>query len=208
MVNPVDDSVPASAPSPPADAELVRGARAGDRRACFLIWSKYAAMVQRLVRRFLGPGPDYQDVCQEIFMRIFKRLGELREPAALSGFVISVALGVARNEFRRRRIRSIVGLTPEEILPAVPVSTEQGEAREALRALYQLLDTLGADDRSLFIARFVEKLELTEVAAAHGMSLSTAKRRLARVVERVDARVQASPVLREYVGPIAQGGGR
>jgi len=83
-----------------SDAGLVRAARVGDRRACFAIWSKYAALVQRLVRRFLGPGPDYADVCQEVFLRIFKRLDELREPAALRGFVVSIALGVARNESR------------------------------------------------------------------------------------------------------------
>jgi RNA polymerase sigma-70 factor, ECF subfamily len=199
--------LPNSASPVPPDAELVRAARAGDRRACQQIWSRYAAMVQRLVRRFLGPGPDYQDVCQEVFMRIFKRLGELREPAALSGFVMSVALGVARNEVRRRRIRSIVGLTPDEALPQTPVVGEQGEAREALRSLYQLLDTLGAEERSLFIARFVEKMELTEVASAHGMSLSTVKRRLARVAERVNARLQKSPVLQEYAGAITPGGG-
>jgi RNA polymerase sigma factor (sigma-70 family) len=78
--------------------------------------------------------------------------------------------------------------------------------REAARALYQLLDTLGAEDRSLFVARFIEQMELVEVAAAHGMSPSTAKRRLARLVTRVNARVQASPVLREYVGAIGRGG--
>jgi DNA-directed RNA polymerase specialized sigma24 family protein len=65
---------------------------------------------------------------------------------------------------------------------------------------------LGAEDSSLFIARFVEKMELTEVASAHDMSLSTAKRRIARLVTRVNARVQANPVLREYLGPIGQGG--
>jgi len=37
-------------------------------------------------------------------MRVFKRLDELREPAALPGFIIGVTLGVARNEARRRRI--------------------------------------------------------------------------------------------------------
>jgi RNA polymerase sigma-70 factor (ECF subfamily) len=184
----------------------VRAARTGDRRACFAIWSKYAALVQHLVRRFLGPGSDYQDVCQEAFLRIFKRLNQVREPAALQGFVVSVALGVARNEARRRRIRAIVGLVPDATFPDVPTFVGQGEAREAARALYRMLDTLGAEERSLFVARFVEKMELAEVAAAHAMSLSTAKRRLARLVTRVNARVQANPVLMEYVGPVGLGG--
>jgi RNA polymerase sigma-70 factor, ECF subfamily len=199
--------LPQTAVSEPdsSDAGLVHAARSGDRRACFAIWAKYAALVQRLVWRFLGPGPDYADVCQEVFLRIFKRLDELREPAALHGFVVSVTLGVARNESRRRRIRAIVGLVPEDVLPAAPGLPAQDEAREAARALYRLLGTLNAEDRSLFVARFVEKMELTEVAAAHGMSMSTAKRRLARLVERVNTRLQSSPVLMEYVGLLGQG---
>jgi RNA polymerase sigma-70 factor (ECF subfamily) len=189
-----------------SDVGLVRAARSGDRRACFAIWSKYAALVQRLARRFLGPGPDYADICQEAFLRIFKRLDELREPAALRGFVVSVTLGVARNEVRRRRIRAIVGLVPEEVLPAAPELPGQSEAREAARALYRLLGTLSAEDRSLFVARFVEKMELAEVASAHTMSLSTAKRRMARLVERVNSRLESNPVLMEYVGTLGQGG--
>lgn len=190
----------------PTDAELVLAVRAGDARACFLLWSRYAGTVQRLVRRFFGPGPDCQDVCQEIFLRIFKRIREVKQPAALSGFVVSVALGVARNEARRRRIRTIVGLVPPEQLPPMATVATSGEAREAVRALYQMLDSLGAHERSLFIARFVEKLELTQVAAVHGTSLSTTKRRLRRLAERVNARVQASPVLREYLGRSGRGG--
>jgi RNA polymerase sigma-70 factor (ECF subfamily) len=190
------------------DLALVCAARDGDRRACFTIWSRYARLVERLVRRFLGPGPDYQDVCQEVFLRVFKRLGELRDPSTLQGFVVSITLGVARNEVRRRRIRSIVGLLPEEeAMPAEPASPAQGEAREAARALYQMLDTLGAEDRSLFVARFVEKMELVEVAALHKISLSTAKRRLLRLQARVNTRVKANPILREYVGVLAPGGG-
>jgi len=204
VASPPFPETPVSAPDS-SDAALVRAARAGDRHACFAIWSKYAALVQRLARRFLGPGPDYADICQESFLRIFKRLDELREPAALRGFVVSVTLGVARNEVRRRRIRAIVGLVPEEVLPAAPELPGQGEAREATRALYQLLGTLSAEDRSLFVARFVEKMELAEVAAAHAMSPSTAKRRLARLVARVNTRLQSSPVLMEYVGPLGQG---
>ena len=188
-----------------SDAGLVRAARAGDRRACFAIWSKYAALVQRLVRRFLGPGPDYADICQEAFLRIFKRLDELREPAALRGFVVSIALGVARNESRRRRIRAIVGLVPDEVLPAAPTLPGQDEAREAARALYRLLSTLSAEDRSLFVARFIEKLELTEVAVAQTMSPSTSKSRLARLVARVNTRLKSNPVLLEYVGPLGRG---
>jgi RNA polymerase sigma-70 factor (ECF subfamily) len=196
----------AASASESADEALVRAARAGDRRGCFVLWSRYAGLVNRLVRRFMGPGPDEKDVSQEAFLRVFKRLGELRDVSTLQGFVISVTLGVAKNELRRRRIRSIVGLAPEEALPQPATTTDHGEAREAVRALYQMLDTLSAEDRSLFVTRFAERMELVEVAAVHGMSLSTAKRRLAKLALRVNARVASNPVLRDYVGALAPGG--
>jgi RNA polymerase sigma-70 factor (ECF subfamily) len=202
-------------PSPPqygsgspdgGDGPLVWAARGGDRRACQAIWEKYASLVQRLVRRFFGPGPDLSDVCQEAFLRIFRRLDELREPGALSGFIIGVTLGVARNEARRRRIRAIVGLTSSEELPGSVVPGQRDEAREAVRALYRLLDGLGAEDRSLFVARYIEKMEVVDVAAAHGVSLSTIKRRIARLALRVDARMKSEPALADYVGLLGQGG--
>ena len=199
---------PQLAPGDPdgGDGLLVRAARGGDRRACQAIWEKYASLVQRLVRRFFGPGPDHPDVCQEAFLRVFKRLDELREPAALPGFIIGVTLGVARNEARRRRIRAIVGLTLPEEWPGAVVPDTKDEAREAMRALYRLLDGLGAEDRSLFVARYVEKMEMTDVAAVHKMSLSTVKRRIARLALRVDSRMKSEPALVQYVGRLSQGG--
>ena len=203
--SPVSPQLPSGVPDS-GDGELVLAARGGDARACQAIWKKYASLVQRLVRRFFGPGPDHPDVCQEAFLRIFKRLDELREPAALPGFIVGIALGVARNEVRRRRIRAIVGLTPPDELPGAVVPGAEDEAREAIRALYRLLDGLGAEDRSLFVARYVEKMEIVEVAAVHGFSLSTVKRRIARLVRRVDSRMKSEPALVEYVGLLSQGG--
>jgi RNA polymerase sigma-70 factor (ECF subfamily) len=196
----------ASDESDGGDGALVRAARGGDRRACQTIWKKYAPLVQRLVGRFFGPGPDHPDVCQEAFLRVFKRLDELREPAALPGFIIGVTLGVARNESRRRRIRAIVGLNSTDEWPGAVAPGSADEAREAVRALYRLLDSLGAEDRSLFVARYVEKMEMTDVAAVHKMSLSTIKRRLARLAQRVDTRMKSEPALTEYVGLLSQGG--
>jgi RNA polymerase sigma-70 factor (ECF subfamily) len=206
MISP--SASPALGPSHPGsdDEALVLAARTGDRRACQRIWERHAALVHRLVRRFFGPGPDHPDVCQEVFLRLFKRLDELRDPAALPGFIVSITLGVARNEVRRRRIRAIVGLSPTDDLPSIVTPGLSAEAREAVRALYRVLDQLGAEDRSLFVARYVERMEMTEVASVHSISLSTAKRRIARLAQRVEARIKSEPALAEYSGQLTQGG--
>src|SRR5438045_1493495 len=61
-------------------------------------------------------------------------------------------------------------------------------AREAVARLFGVLAAVGAEDRSLFVARYVEEMELADVAEAHGLSFSTARRRLDRAWTRVRAR--------------------
>ena len=62
------------------------------------------------------------------------------------------------------------------------------------------LDRVNTTDRTAFVLRFMEGLELAEVATALGLSLATTKRRLARVWARVILLVERDPVLVEY-GP-------
>ena len=75
-----------------------------------------------------------------------------------------------------------------------------GKSVGALARFYKILDRVNATDRAAFVLRFMEGLELTEVAAALKLSLATTKRRLARVWARVMLLVERDPVLVHY-GP-------
>jgi RNA polymerase sigma-70 factor (ECF subfamily) len=184
-----------------SDEVVVAAARRGDTRAARAIWERYVPMVARILRRFFGTAVDNRDLAQEVFLRVFRRLGDLADPATLPTFVAGICLGVARNELRRRRIRSIVRLTAEtDQLPA-PADADEA-TREAVRRLYGLLDGLGAQDRSLFVSRYIEQMELKEVAAAHAMSFATTRRRLDRMTRRVAARMRGDDVLAGYVGQL------
>jgi RNA polymerase sigma-70 factor (ECF subfamily) len=172
---------------------LLAGAPDAANRA----WTTFSPVVVRLLRRQLGAGPDQQDLSQEVFLRLFARIGELRDLGALRTFVINISLGVAQNE-RRQRARRRLRLTATGDLPDVPSSGADFEARQAIARHHRLLDCLGRDDRLLFVFRCVEKRELAEVAALLAWSRSKAKRRLARVVPRVVRLTRHDPVLAEY----------
>ena len=76
---------------------------ARDREAPGQAWTRLSPLVLRLLRRYFGPGPDRQDLCQEVFLRFFTRIDELRDRTALRSFLIGICLGVAQNELRRAR---------------------------------------------------------------------------------------------------------
>jgi len=184
------------------DAALASALQRREPRATIEVWTAYSPMVLGYLRRYFGPGRDSdgQDLCQEVFLRLFKRIDELRDPAALRGFLMSIALGVARNGRRRAWVRRFIGLTPSGELPDVPaVASWDPDAREALAHLYRLLDRQSAEDRSLFITRYVEKMEVAEIASVHGLTLATAKRRLARVTRRMGVRIGRDPALADYL---------
>ena len=181
------------------EVALVAALKAGDERAYTLAWAELGPMVRRLVSRFFGPGAEPLDLSQEVFVRFFRRIDELRNPEGLRGFLAGICLGVARNEARRMRVRRWVSLTSAGVLPDVAVPGTDVEARQAMQRLYAALNRASALDRSLYVARYLEKMEVEEVARAHDLSFGTAKRRLARATTRLNRIIERDAVLAAYL---------
>jgi RNA polymerase sigma-70 factor (ECF subfamily) len=197
-------SVVRSAPTADDDASLAAALIARERDAPAQAWRRLSPLVLRLLRRYFGPGPDRQDLCQEVFMRFFSRIDELRDRNALRSFLIGICLGVAQNELRRAKVRRWIFLTQSD-LPDAPINATNPEAREATERIYKILSGVSAEDRALFVTRYIEKMELAEIAEAVGRPLSTTKRRLARAPRRITARMSGDPALAEYVAGFSQG---
>ena len=158
------------------------------------------------LRRLLGPGPDREDLLQEVFFRFFKRIGTLREPAAVRGFLARDLHPGRAGEIASRSRRRWLHLTPTGEAPDTAVPGPDVEARDTIARYYALLGRAGRAERSIFVARTIEKLTLAEVAEAHGVSISTAQRRLARATKRIAALVRSDPALMRLAEWL--GGGR
>ncbi|MES1205494.1 MAG: RNA polymerase sigma factor [Pseudomonadota bacterium] len=189
-----------AAPALP-DAELARALVRGDKDAPYAAWLRFAPAARGNLRRLLGPGFDEDDLCQEVFLRFFQRVPGLRDPDAIRGFLFAVCLRVSRKELRRRWLRRWLRLTEDGTLPesgaAGEVDPAAVEARDAVNRYYAILDHIGGEARTMFVTRYIEGLELTEVARLYGLSVSTTQRRLGRVSKRVDAMVRRDPLLAE-----------
>jgi RNA polymerase sigma-70 factor, ECF subfamily len=183
-----------------ADEELVLAARAGDLRATTLIWMRYSAQVRAKMSHWIEP-QDMDDLVQEVFSRLFAQLARIREPSALRRYIIGVTFRVTFGELRRR-YRSRLHLTAAGELPEPHHSgpfRDSGPDREALWRFESILNTLAPSSRRIFILRYVDKLELVDVAAAMGISLATVKRHLVRAAGPVATLVDREPALAEYV---------
>jgi len=178
--------------------DLVRGLKAGEPWAERALLRAETAHVERMLTRILGFCAELDDLTQEVFIRAFTRIVELREPESMRAWLGSIAVFVAREAIRRKRRRRWLVFLPTEETIEPPSSAASLEARVALRVFYEVLDGFGADERIAFALRFVEGMELTEVAAACQVSLATIKRRLKRASDDFYVRGRARAELVDW----------
>ncbi len=188
-----------------SDAEIAEALKRGDRDAQLEAWNRFSPGSAETLRRLMGPGPDREDLLQEVYLRFFRNVRSLREPAAVRGFLAGICVHVVRQEIARRRRARWLRLTDTGEAPEAPTPAPDVEARDLIARYYAVLDRLGATDRSIFTSRTIERLTLTEVAELHGISISTAQRRLARATKRVAAMVRQDPAMAALVASRAPG---
>lgn len=166
------------------DAAFVAALKAGHQDAYAALYDRFGEHVRRVLVRILGFDEELGDLLQEVFLQAFASIGALREPDRLQAWLTRIAVFTARGCIRRRSRRRWLRLVPPEHVPEQIAPQADAEDREALRLTYEVLDHLPAEERIAFSLRFIEGLELTEVADACDVSLATIKRKLAKAEQR------------------------
>jgi RNA polymerase sigma-70 factor, ECF subfamily len=168
---------------PAADARLAAGLARGEPWAAGALCARHGAHVRRVLFRVLGQDDgEGGDLAQEVFVRAWRGIGKLRDPAALRPWLTHIAIFTARSEIRRRKRRrwlSLFASTPEAEAPYA-----SADVREAASCVYRIFDRMPADERLPLALRLIDGLGLEETAAACGMSLPTVRRRLERAERR------------------------
>jgi RNA polymerase sigma-70 factor (ECF subfamily) len=194
-----------SLPIRDSDVALVAALRAGRSEARRALFDRYGGDVERVLYRILGPDQEITDLLQDVFLAALGSIDKLRQPEALRGWLTGIAVRKARKcILRRRRWRFIQFLPPAE-LPEREAVLPPAEVSEALQRTYTLLERLPADERVAFALRFIDSMELTDVAAACEVSLATIKRRLSRAQHTFHTLAAQDALLCEYLEPRTEG---
>ncbi len=181
------------------DTQLVESLRTGSREARARLFDRHAPHVRRILIRLLGHQDELADVLHDVFVQALRDIGKLREPRALKAWLTRIAVFTARGRIRKASRRRWLRLLPPEQLPEMEAPARGDDVGEALRATYAVLTQLSADERVAFSLRFIEGMELKQVAAACDVSLATIKRRLRRAETRFVDIAGQHPVLRSWL---------
>jgi RNA polymerase sigma factor (sigma-70 family) len=154
-------------------------ARTGDLQAYGRVVKATEGMVFAVVQRVLGARAEVADCTQETFLRAYRGLSRLAEPAAFPGFLRRTAIRTA-HDFQRRQRTTFVSL---DAAPELPFLDEQEEAwSEAQRiALGRALLTLGAEERRVTERFYHGGWSLARLAGAAGTTELAMRKRLQRI---------------------------
>ncbi len=169
------------------ERQLVRRIQAGDRRAFEKLLDAYETRVYRLALRFTNSVADAEDVTQEIFVGVYKGLGQFRGSSALGTWIYRIAMNHCL-EFRRKRKLDSIPYDEDLTLPASNwrddpfQSAGRSELTEKLEAALSRLSPL---HRDVIVLHELQGLTYQEVADELDVPVGTVKSRLSNAFRRL-----------------------
>jgi RNA polymerase sigma-70 factor (ECF subfamily) len=150
------------------------------------LFRRYASYVAAIGMRILGRQGEIEDFVQDVFVSVHRHVAQVRDPAAVKGWLAKLAVHEATRRLKRRKLRAFFGLgaTPEYGGIADPAASP--EDRALLAHVFAALDRLPAHDRVAWSLRYLEGETNESVAKLCGCSLSTAKRRIASAEQALE----------------------
>lgn len=160
------------------------------------IFDEYSAFVWRTLRHLGIPDRDIEDVCQEVFVVVHRKLAGFEGRSTLRTWVYGICLRTASDYRRRAHVRREQAV---EEVPTTSCEADQEDLVERARhreRLLELLDQLDEEKRQVFVLYEIEELEMKEIASAMGTPLQTAYSRL-RAARQLLARALSEADVKE-----------
>jgi RNA polymerase sigma-70 factor (ECF subfamily) len=164
---------------------LLSRAAHGESEAFDELVRRHEPHVRRLAFRLLGwRDSDVDDVVQDVFLAMLKRIGSFRAESLLSTWLTTITLNRCRSNRRKRLVRLRWLRTWHEPAEATS-SDEQSRRAETNDAVRKAVAELSPRDREVIVLFHLEQLPIVEIASLLGVRNNTIEVRLHRARQRL-----------------------
>ncbi|MCH2210360.1 MAG: sigma-70 family RNA polymerase sigma factor [Fuerstiella sp.] len=159
--------------------QTVLRAQAGNRDAFDKLTKTFYSRVYAIVIQRLRNTAEADEVTQEVFLRAYRKMTQLKDPSAFAGWLCRIAVRLAINRaVRRPTERTCEPVTFEQLQEADTGPTANLLQREDAQQLRSGIDQLGQMDRQTLMAFYFEGQSLKDMAEVFDSPVGTIKRRL------------------------------
>jgi RNA polymerase sigma-70 factor, ECF subfamily len=175
------------------DQDLLELLRRREPTAAEHLVIRYGERAYRLASRITGNGPDAEEVVQDAFWIVVRKIDSFRGDSAFGSWLYRIVANAAYEKLRRRQSRRH-DISLEEVLPRfdecdrhaapvvdwVPRAVDPARQTELRAALTAAMDELPAAYRTILALRDIEGRSIVEIAEALGLSIAVVKTRAHR----------------------------
>jgi len=178
----------------PEEKRLVGAAKLGDKSAFEELVRLYEKKIYNMGLRYTGSEQDALDVCQEVFLRIYRFIPQFNEASSFSTWCYRIAVNVCKDVVGRRRSymeTSFDMYDDEDEAYELEVAdmrfdpADAAERKELVEAIRQGIRMLGHDHRQIVIMRDINGMTYEEISRCLNIEEGTVKSRLARAREKL-----------------------
>ena len=186
------------------DAELIQQTLEGDQRAFSALVRKYQKPLHALVWRKIGDFHIAEEITQDIFLNVYKKLQTLKNPNLFAGWLYVSATRRCLAWLKKKRIpmESLEIMSPEE-LEALAYTQYRAEQQEEIvneqqrEVVKRLLQKLPESERTVVTLHYLGDMTCEDISQFLGVSPNTVKSRLYRARKRLK---KAEHIVRENLG--------
>jgi len=166
------------------DAELVQQVINGNNNAFRFLVAKHQRLVLHVVGRVVQQQDEVEDICQEVFIKVFKTLNRFRGDSRLSTWIAKIAYNTSITHIRKRNRR---GEQSYDEQPGLIIAEEDKglnqysvEKEEAKRYLLECIEQLPVNYRTVLTLFHLEEFSYKEIEQITEMPEGTIKSYLSR----------------------------
>jgi len=162
------------------DLELARAVAAGDQDAFEQLYRRYFKRVYSICLRMAGDPTLAEDIAQEAFLQVYRKIGSFRGDSAFTTWLHSLTVNQVLMHFRKRGVKLEQTADDEAFAKVVdnPIGTPRRVGIVDRLALDKAISRLAPGYRTVFVLHDVEGYEHEEIAAMLGISVGTSKSQL------------------------------
>ncbi|MBC8315283.1 MAG: RNA polymerase sigma factor [Bacteroidales bacterium] len=166
------------------DATLIEQVLAGNTHANRFLIEKYKNLVWHMVLRMVSQQEDVEDLCQEVFLRVFKDIGKFRGESKLSTWIGAIAYNMCITYLRKKGKNLVVPV--EDYTPVTAGMPSEDSADKAFdknnmkKIVHQIIESLPVQYRTVITLFYLEELSYKEIEEITGMPDGTIKSYLNR----------------------------
>ncbi|HKV40830.1 MAG TPA: RNA polymerase sigma factor [Blastocatellia bacterium] len=173
-------TVTAEEPQPVSDIELARAAAAGDSEAFEKLYRQHYRRVYSLCLRMLGDAALAEDLTQEVFLQVYRKIGSFRGDSAFTTWLHSLTVNQVLMHFRKRGVK-LEHTASEGDFTGLEESPLQSTRRVSIidrMALDTAISQLPPGYRTVFVLHDVQGYDHEEISRMLGISVGTSKSQL------------------------------